>query len=109
MGFIEVNNVVFCGNTDCEKVFTWDGQQEGGDIRAKTVLPCGHEIAEAFLDGSYIRDNYKGIKMLDYLDRNEMIKAGAYEAIKEKGGRFDDALDIDVPMADLTDDERRKL
>lgn len=38
-----------------------------------------------------------------------MIKAGADEAIREKGGRFDDALNIDVPPEDLTAAERRKL
>ena len=109
MGFRKVDNVIFCGIPDCEAVYMWDGKTEGGDIRAKTVLPCGHEIAKALLCGSCIRDNNKASEMLDYLDRNGMIKAGADEAIREKGGRFDDALNIDVPPEDLTAAERRKL
>lgn len=109
MGFIEVNNVVFCDNPDCEKVYMWDGKPEGGDIRAKTVLPCGHEIVNALLSGDCIRDNHKATKMLEYINRNKLIKWRAYDMIKKKGGRFDDAINIDVPTEDLTNEEQMKL
>lgn len=109
MGFREVDNVVFCGVPDCEAVYMWDGKTEGGDLSEETVLPCGHRISEILFAGSCIRDGRQAINMLEYLDRNELIKPQAYDLIKEKGGSFDDGLNFTVPGEDLTDDERRKL
>lgn len=109
MGFEEVHNVVFCRNGKCRKVFRWDGQTEGGDLSEETVLPCGHRISEILFAGSCIRDGRQAINMLEYLDRNELIKPQAYDLIKKKGGSFDDGLNFTVPGEDLTEDERSEL
>ena len=37
MGFIEVNNVVFCGVHDCEAVYMWDGK---GKAATSPKKPC---------------------------------------------------------------------
>lgn len=94
MGFIKVESVVFCGVPDCEDVYMWDGNTEGGDIRAKTVLPCGHEIAKALLCGRCIRDNNQDMHaLLQEADRLRAENEVLEEALDSLGNFVRENLD----------------
>lgn len=103
--YIELNNIVFCGNEDCRKVYRFDKSDGSCGIRAGDILPCGHTVATALLAGSCVRTGYEAGRMLEWLDRNEAIKPAAYDLIDEHGGKFDDGLNFKVPESDLTEEE----
>lgn len=103
MAYKELNNVVFCGNRDCRKVYRLDGSD---GIRAGDILPCGHKVAHAFLEANCIREGHEAGLMLEWLYKNDAIKSNAYDLIEQHGGAFEDGLNFRVPESDLTEEER---
>ena len=102
MAYKELNNVVFCGDKDCRKVYRFDGSDGSDGIRSGDILPCGHKVVHILLDGRCIREDYEAPLMLEWLHKNEAIKPNAYALIERHGGAFEDGLNFRVPERDLT-------
>lgn len=105
MAYKELNNVVFCGNRDCRKVYRFDKSDGSYGIRAGDILPCGHKVAHILLDGNLIREGHEAILMLEGLYKNDAIKPNAYDLIEQYGGAFEDGLNFRVPESDLSWEE----
>ncbi|MGM9989325.1 hypothetical protein [Desulfovibrio piger] len=106
MAYRELNAVVFCGDKDCRKVYRFDGSDGSYGIRAGDILPCGHRVAQALLEGNLIREGHEAGLMLEWLYKNDAIKPNAYDLIEQHGGVFEDGLNFRVPESDLTEEER---
>lgn len=106
MAYKELHNVVFCGDKDCRKVYGFDGSDGSDGIRAGDILPCGHRVAQALLEGNLIREGHEAGLMLEWLHKNDAIKSNAYDLIEQHGGAFEDGLNFRVPESDLTEEER---
>lgn len=106
MAYKELNNIAFCGNKDCRKVYRFDNSDGSDGIRSGDILPCGHKVAHILLDGNLTREGHEAGLMLEWLDRNDAIKPNAYELIEQHGGAFDDGLNFRVPESDLTWEEK---
>lgn len=83
MAYKELNNVVFCGDKDCRKVYRFDNSD----------------------DGNLIREGHEAGLMLEWLHKNDAIKPNAYDLIEQHGGAFEDGLNFRVPESDLTWEE----
>lgn len=82
MAYKELYNVVFCGDKDCREVYRFDGSDGSDGIRQGDILPCGHRVAHALLDGNCIREGYKAGLVLKWLHENDAIKFNAYDLIE---------------------------
>lgn len=102
MAYKELNNVVFCGNRDCRKVYRFDNSDGSYGVRSGDILPCGHKVAHILLDGMIVREGNQAAPMLEWLHKNSAIKPNAYDLIEQHGGAFEDGLNFHVPESDLT-------
>ena len=107
MAYKELNNVVFCGKNDCRKVYMFDGSDGSDGIRGGDILPCGHRVAHALLDGNLIREGHEAGRMLEWLYNNDAIKPQVFDLIEDHGGKFDEGLNFRVPDSDLTREEKK--
>lgn len=106
MAYKELNNVVFCGDKDCRKVYRFDGSDGSDGIRPRDILPCGHKVVHILLEGNLIREGHEAGRMLEWLYKNDAIKPNAYDLIEQHGGAFEDGLNFRVPESDLTWEEK---
>ena len=105
MAYKELNNVVFCGDKDCRKVYRFDNSDGSDSLLSGDILPCGHRVVWVLLDGNLIREGHEAGLMLEWLHKNDAIKPNAYDLIEQHGGAFEDGLNFRVPESDLTWEE----
>lgn len=101
MAYKELNNVVFCGDKDCRRVYRFDNSDGSDGIRSGNILPCGHKVVHILLEGRGIREDHEASLMLEWLHKNDAIKPNAYDLIEQQGGAFEDSLNFRVPESDL--------
>ena len=102
MAYKELNNVVFCGDKDCRKVYRFDNSDGSDGVRSGDILPRGHKVDPILLDLRCIREDHEAGFMLEWLHKNSAIKPNAYDLIEQHGGAFEDSLNFRVPESDLT-------
>lgn len=81
--FFELPMLAVC--TECEKIY---GVEDNMGVTPKSILPCGHQVSELYLQSHAIVNNIKASNMLMWLYDNGFIEADVYEYLEERGGEL---------------------